>query len=82
MEKKGKSGAGWPDFWKKYDAGKLRAIEKFMGRKGLSLEQELLEYLEKLFQRHVPKDVRDYLEPVDEDVPEAQDRPSEGTETG
>lgn len=58
-----------PDFLKKFDPEKLRALEKFMKKKGLSLEQEMLKSLENLFSRHVPKDVREFLS-GDDDEPE------------
>lgn len=64
--KTGKSAGVSPDFLKKFDPEKLRALEKFMRRKGLSLEQEMLKSLENLFSRHVPKDVREFLSGDDE----------------
>lgn len=64
--KTGKSAGVSPDFLKKFDPEKLRALEKFMRKKGLSLEQEMLKSLENLFSRHVPKDVREFLSGDDE----------------
>lgn len=81
MEKKGKNGQIMQDFWKKIDPDKLRATERFMKKKGLSLEDELLAHIEKLFQRHVPKDVREYLDITVEETSKASDSPSERTET-
>lgn len=89
MEKKRKSSIIGPGLWKKYNPNKLAAVKRYTRMKGLSLEdllEDLLETaflkeLEKLFKKYVPPDVRKYVEPVVEEVPEAQDRPSEGTET-
>lgn len=45
-----------------FDAAKLKAIKLYMGRKGVSLEQELAEQLKKLYERYVPVNVREYIE--------------------
>ena len=45
-----------------FDAAKLKAIKLYMGRKGVSLEQELVEQLKKLYERYVPINVREYIE--------------------
>lgn len=44
-----------------FDAAKLKAIKLYMGRKGVSLEQELAEQLNKLYEKYVPVNVRDYI---------------------
>lgn len=45
-----------------YDADKLQAVTLYMKQKGLSVEAELAEELELLFQKHVPANVRGFLE--------------------
>ncbi len=45
-----------------FDAAKLKAIKLYMSRKGVSLEQELAEQLNKLYDKYVPVNVRDYIE--------------------
>lgn len=45
-----------------FDAAKLNAIKLYMGRKGVSLEQELAEQLNRLYEKYVPVNVRDYIE--------------------
>ncbi len=45
-----------------FDAAKLKAIKLYMSRKGVSLEQELAEQLNKLYEKYVPVNVRDYIE--------------------
>jgi hypothetical protein len=44
-----------------FDAAKLKAIKLYMSRKGVSLEQELVEQLNKLYEKYVPVNVRDYI---------------------
>ena len=44
-----------------FDAAKLKAIKLYMSRKGVALEQELAEQLNKLYERYVPVNVRDYI---------------------
>ena len=49
-----------------FDAAKLKAIKLYMSRKEVSLEQELAEQLQKLYERYVPVNVRDYIEEAEE----------------
>ena len=44
------------------DAEKLRATKKYMEKKELSIEQELADALRKLYEKHVPATVRDYID--------------------
>ncbi|MFI3255579.1 MAG: DUF6103 family protein [Eubacteriales bacterium] len=46
----------------KYDVAKLRATEKYLEKKSLRLEGELEKHLDDLYQKYVPKQVREYLE--------------------
>lgn len=62
MQKKGTSSSGVFDFSKAFDKEKLQALHTFMEKKQLSLAQVMADYLETLYQKHVPKDVRYYLE--------------------
>ena len=50
------------------DAEKLRATKKYMEKKELSIEQELADALRKLYEKHVPATVRNYIaETADDD---------------
>jgi len=44
------------------DAAKLRATQKYMDKKELSIEKELANALQKLYEKHVPGAVRDYID--------------------
>lgn len=44
-----------------YDADRLTAITHYMGKKDLSLEADLIDFTDKAFEKHVPKDVREFL---------------------
>ena len=61
------------------DAEKLRATKKYMEKKELSIEQELADALRKLYEKHVPATVRDYIDETANDnnsakKPEKQQR--------
>lgn len=45
-----------------FDAEKMKAINLYMNQKELSVETELIAVLELLFQKHVPANVRSFLE--------------------
>jgi hypothetical protein len=45
-----------------YDEEKLAALRLFLTQKDLDLDKELIGFLAGLFKRHVPQNVRDYLE--------------------
>ena len=50
------------------DAEKLRATKKYMEKKELSIEKELAYALQKLYEKHVPATVRNYIaETADDD---------------
>jgi len=44
------------------DAEKLRATKKYMEKKELCIEQEIADALRKLYEKHVPATVRDYID--------------------
>ncbi|MFI3174763.1 MAG: DUF6103 family protein [Bacillota bacterium] len=48
----------------KYDAEKLRAIQKYLVKKEIALQNELAEQLDRLYEKHVPNQVREYLEDI------------------
>ena len=54
-----------------YDAEKLNAVRRYMARKGQTLEEDLGEFLQKLYEKFVPSNVREYIEDRDEDAEEA-----------
>ena len=45
-----------------FDADKLKAVTLYMKQKDMSVEAELAKELELLFQKHVPANVRSFLE--------------------
>ena len=46
----------------KYDEEKLSALEKYMIKKEVDLEAELLHTLQKSYEKYVPPAVREYIE--------------------
>ena len=59
-----------------YDAEKLGAIRQYMGKKDTELQTELEDFMQKLYEKHVPAPVREYIENRESDEPEAPRRPS------
>jgi len=59
-----------------YDAEKLGAIRQYMGKKDTELQTELEDFMQKLYEKHVPAPVREYIESRDSDEPEVPRRPS------
>lgn len=45
-----------------YDDAKLKALKKYLIRKDMTLEDELSKTVDKLYHRHVPSAVQDYIE--------------------
>ena len=54
------------------DAEKLRATKKYMKKKELFIEQELADALQKLYEKHVPATVRDYIDETVDDESSAK----------
>lgn len=52
-----------------FEEKKLRAARFYAARKGAVLEDELEEFLQKTYEKYVPRDTREYLE---QDVPGAK----------
>lgn len=50
------------------EADKLRATRRYMSKKDASLEQELGEALQKLYEKYVPAPVREYIDEGGEDT--------------
>lgn len=48
-----------------YDAEKLGAIKQYMGKKDAELQSELDDFMQKLYEKHVPAPVREYIESRD-----------------
>ena len=51
-----------------FEDEKLSALRKFLSKKGVNLEPELEDCLQKLYEKNVPVQVRDYIEDAP-DVP-------------
>ena len=49
-----------------FEAEKLRAVEMYMEKKEANLREELEEQLQRLYERHVPANVREYIIEKDE----------------
>ncbi|WP_283608444.1 DUF6103 family protein [Faecalispora anaeroviscerum] len=45
-----------------FDAEKLGAIKQYMGKKDTELQAELGDVMQKLYEKHVPAPVREYIE--------------------
>lgn len=59
-----------------YDAEKLGAINQYMGKKDAELQSELDDFMQKLYEKHVPAPVREYIENRDSEEPVQPKRPS------
>ena len=59
-----------------YDAEKLGAIRQYMNKKDTELQTELEDVMHKLYEKHVPAPVREYIENRESDEPEAPRRPA------
>lgn len=53
------------------DAEKLRAVKRYMEKKDADLEQELVDSLQKLYEKYVPASVREYIDEGCDDTPAA-----------
>jgi len=56
------------------EAEKLRAIKKYMEKKEIDVQDELAEQLQKLYEKHVPVNVREYIDEKNEE--ESRAKPS------
>lgn len=59
-----------------YDAEKLGAIKQYMSKKDAELQSELDDFMQKLYEKHVPAPVREYIENRDSEEPVQPKRPS------
>lgn len=50
------------------ESDKLRATKRYMSKKDASLEQELGDALQKLYEKYVPVQVREYIDEGGEDT--------------
>lgn len=51
------------------DAEKLHAVKLYMGKKDAELEQELAAQLQRLYEKYVPGNVREYIDERPEEQP-------------
>ena len=49
-----------------FEQEKLRAIQFYTGKKGSSLESELDDFMQKLYEKYVPAQTREYIESMAE----------------
>ena len=63
------------------EAEKLRAIKKYMEKKEADLQDEMADQLQKLYEKYVPANVREYIdEREDEEIkPEKPKKPAKVT---
>lgn len=54
------------------EAEKLRAIKKYMEKKEINVQDELAEQLQKLYEKHVPVNVREYIDEKNEEESRAK----------
>lgn len=65
-----------------FDSEKLGALRQYMFKKEVTIEPELEEVIQKLYEKHVPALVREYIESRPEeagDKPKKQIKPSNGS---
>ncbi|OLN30104.1 DUF6103 family protein [Desulfosporosinus metallidurans] len=60
----------------KFDEERLNAIKQYMSKKDASLDTELDDVMQKLYEKHVPAPVREYIENRDSEEQEKQKRPT------
>lgn len=53
-----------------FDSEKLGALKQYMSKKEVSIETELDDVMQKLYEKHVPAPVREYIESRDADEQE------------
>lgn len=58
-----------------FDEERLRAIKQYMGKKDVDLQTELGEVMQRLYEKHVPAPVREYIESRDSDETEKLKKP-------
>ncbi len=65
------------------DAEKLRAIKKYMEKKDADLQGEMAEQLQRLYEKYVPANVREYIDELEEEEvkPEKPKKPAKITAT-
>ena len=63
-----------------FDGEKLDALRMFMGQKNLAPEAELEGYLDQLFEKHVPRQVQEFL--LNKPAKQARPRPAKKTAEG
>ena len=63
------------------EAEKLRAIKKYMEKKEADLQAEMVDQLQKLYEKYVPANVREYIDEREEDEikPEKPKKPAKVT---
>ena len=55
-----------------YEEEKLTALRRYMGKKDLELEAEMMDALTKLYEKYVPAPVREYID--ENDTPPGEHR--------
>ncbi len=52
-----------------YEVNRLNAINQYMGKKDVTLESELEGFMDKLYEKYVPQQVREFIEISEKEKP-------------
>ena len=63
-----------------FDSEKLGALKQYMTKKEASIETELDDVMQKLYEKYVPMPVREYIESRDSEETEKTKKPSRPTQ--
>ena len=58
-----------------FEQDKLKALQFYAGKKDANLQGELDDFLQKLYEKYVPAQTREYIESLMEQAPEKPKRP-------
>lgn len=58
----------------KYDSEKLSALQKYADKKEISIEEEMIENLTRLYEKYVPLAVREYIDMNGQEVQEPKEK--------
>lgn len=59
-----------------FEQEKLRAVQFYIGKKDSSLESELDDFMQKLYEKYVPSQTREYIESMAEPEEKPKARPN------
>ena len=65
-----------------YEASKLKALIQYMDKKEVTLQSELSTYMDKLYEKYVPVQVREFIQNVEEDNKNSKANTKRKSKTG